>query len=479
MKVKYEAPNNNDFDRNTFREENKFRENLKLIRQKNILNNNSIEYNIKSSNDNSLFTSQKETKEDTKLKSLITKISNIFSEILSKYESEPSILYNILKEIIYSITLIISEFSDLISNKETIESESFNNLNRAHYLDTDSNSKVVLHLKIGKLNKKIKSLTNEIQIMKNGINISSGNSNKNYYDYFLKKLTAIKSKYQDNELKYLLYIEEQKNKISNLEKELKKHIKENLQKDVLKTIKCFPNFIQYNVKENINPKSIPLSQMKLTRNKIYHSSNKSKIQKFLFDLENNTCASKDNKFFKTECNNNGILNKNKKLLFNGDQLITNKSKNKIFENTSIDFNDIERAKTYEKIPQIIPEYYIDSSSENSYENNLKTLQNKKEIIQSVNDYKPNILINKKKQFFIAHPNMKLAEIEKERTFNNILRKLKVKPNKNKNLKKNSFAIFPSYLNEKMINLEKFKRNILTIESDLEASNTIRKKMKYN
>ena len=160
MKVKYETPNNNDFDRNTFREENKFRENLKLIRQKNILNNNSIEYNIKSSNDNSLFTSQKETKEDTKLKSLITKISNIFSEILSKYESEPSILYNILKEIIYSITLIISEFSDLISNKETIESESFNNLNRAHYLDTDSNSKVVLHLKIGKLNKKIKSLTN-------------------------------------------------------------------------------------------------------------------------------------------------------------------------------------------------------------------------------------------------------------------------------------------------------------------------------
>ena len=482
MEFQFQTPNNNNSARNIFKEENAFRENLKLISQNNTLYNNSNNYNIKPLTNTSLFSSQKEAEEETKLKSLLTKISNIFSEILSKYESEQSILYSILKEIIYSIKLIISEFS---SNKETLENDNINNKSKSHYLNTDSNSKVVLQLKIEKLNKKIQLLTNEIQTMKNCFNITNGKNTKNYYVYFLKKLTAIKSKYQDNELKYLLYIEEQKNKITNLEKELEKHIKKDLPKDVSKAIRCFPHCIQYNVKEYINPKTVPLSQMKITKNKIYHSTIKTKIPKFLFDSENNSNSSRDNKIFKTECNINNKGIKDEILLFNGNEININKSRNHKFENTSTDNKNKERAKTYNKISQNNRDCSISITNitpRNSYEKNLKIFSynnkkvlNKNEIIKNVNDYKPNILINKKKEFYISHPNIKLAEIEKEKTFNTILRKVKIKFSKYKNINKNSFIIFPTYLNETLANLEKFRKNKLIIDNDLEENNAKGKK----
>ena len=133
MEFQFQTPNNNNSARNIFKEENAFRENLKLISQNNTLYNNSNNYNIKPLTNTSLFSSQKEAEEETKLKSLLTKISNIFSEILSKYESEQSILYSILKEIIYSIKLIISEFS---SNKETLEND---NIKRLHFKTGQTN----------------------------------------------------------------------------------------------------------------------------------------------------------------------------------------------------------------------------------------------------------------------------------------------------------------------------------------------------
>ena len=47
---------------------------------------------------------------------------------------------------------------------------------------------------------------------------------------------------------------------NSLENELKKKEKDNLPKETIRSVRCFPNFHQYDVKEDINPKSIPLFQ---------------------------------------------------------------------------------------------------------------------------------------------------------------------------------------------------------------------------
>ena len=46
----------------------------------------------------------------------------------------------------------------------------------------------------------------------------------------------------------------------DLEEKLKIKNNQNLPKETLKAIRCFPNFVQYDFKEDINPKTILLSQ---------------------------------------------------------------------------------------------------------------------------------------------------------------------------------------------------------------------------
>ena len=90
------------------------------------------------------------------------------------------------------------------------------------------------------------------------------NKNDNRYKYFLKKLEDIKVKTKCDELKYLIYIDNQQKKIADLENQLKIKHHENLSNEVLKSIRCFPNFVQYNFKEDINPKTLPLHEFLLT-----------------------------------------------------------------------------------------------------------------------------------------------------------------------------------------------------------------------
>ena len=128
-------------------------------------------------------------------------------------------------------------------------------------LELDIQSKTVFLLKIQKLNKKIKQLKEEMEFYKSIIDIpKKGKIGKNFIELFKKKYMDQKSRNKKEEMNYLLCLREQEKQIILLEKKLKEKEQESLPSETIKSIRCFPNFHQYDFKEDINPKSIPLFQ---------------------------------------------------------------------------------------------------------------------------------------------------------------------------------------------------------------------------
>ena len=72
MEFQFQTPNNNNSARNIFKEENAFRENLKLISQNNTLYNNSNNYNIKPLTNTLIFEPERSRRRN-KIKILINK----------------------------------------------------------------------------------------------------------------------------------------------------------------------------------------------------------------------------------------------------------------------------------------------------------------------------------------------------------------------------------------------------------------------
>ena len=434
---------------------------------------------------------------------LFENIITILENLSFVLKDEKKLLYNILKEINKEINLLINEFTSN-SKKKIILNKTYNtknnffiteeknyknnieqnidnkNINKENKFNDklDTNSKVVFLLKIETLNRRIASLNDEIKTMKLIFNNSNDklNQNKidNFYKFFMKKIKDIKMRTKCDEFKYLFYIENQQKKIMDLEEQLKIKKNKNLPIDVLKSIKCFPNLVKYNFKEDINPKTIPLHEFlrsykspKPKSGKIFKSmSVKNTHQKQLIDSTINNSDRKINNNneiiindkIKTEINNNNKKNKNNPTinindLNNNFSFKRNRNRNKNKNNYN-DLNTLSFEKLYDS--DYVKKAYktINSDEKILINDNTKKYIMIKNLSQKVKDFHPQTILSNKKEFFLSHPTLNIAGITKGKEAYIGLPKKLLKLNKGGNFK--STMVFPSSLNETMVNLSKLR-----------------------
>ena len=410
-------------------------------------------------------------------------IKSYIEQFISNYINEKTLVSFALKEILNTTIIIIKDFIDNKHNNSLVNDNSQNinmiyenerqidgggdtnnNLNINSSYELDINSKIVFLLKIQKLNDKIKTLLEENEFYKNMIKFEKKNEGKNLIEIFKKKFIEQKAKNRNAELQYLFFIGEQEKKINSLENELKKKIKENLPIDTIKTLRCFPYFHQYDFKEDINPKSIPLFQQfekyrAIKTLKKTSNSNSVKNKKIL--ISNNT-------------NNNG----NKLFLTNlENDMMKTKIKNNLFE-TRIDGTIRKNSKStnnYSYNYIIKDENILNHSPKNINNLNLdKNITNEKEqndqnrLYQYIKEFQPKTILDNKREYFLAHPNLNIAGAFKKKNNKYVtLPKKLLKFKVHKSLEKNALFTFPSSLNETLVNLEKLRkyRNIKVKESE--------------
>ena len=275
----------------------------------------------------------------------------------------------------------------------------------------------------------------------------------------------LEDKLKINEYNYLLYIQELQNKLSYLENDLR--MKEILKEyNESKNIRCFPNLTQFNLEENINPKSIPLTKSILKDiNSSKKKNNLNKLKELFGDslvLANSRTRnnqkiinSKQNHFKTADYENNMFKYVNDK---------NNEKENGIeFKNIPkiLDY-DISRFKSYDFLKQknindedeeIDNNFPISSRLKKVSEKPIDEYDDDKNL-KILKNFNIKNIINKEKKYFISHPNLTIAGINKKNKYNKGL------PNKffsfkfNKNFEKDAFFIFPSIFSETIINLKK-------------------------
>ena len=427
---------------------------------------------------------------------LLENIIKILEKFTSTFKDEKKLLFNVLKEINIIINLLINEFVSNYKKKFDLNDYE-NNINNFFLTENinennneeenknaklDTNSKVVFLLKIDILNRKIVSLNEEIKNLKlllfNSNNKLYKNKTDNYYKFFMKRFKDIKDRKKCDDYKFLMFIDNQKKKIMELEEKLKKKKHENLPQETLKAIRCFPNFIQYNFKEDINPKTIPLTQYfqqeKEKEKEIFKSTPKKKI------INSNSVK---NKHIKTNqlqhfpFNINSTYSHRKKR--NRIKEITLDDKTKTYQNNNkvISIKDI---KNNFKMLSIRNNIYSNNQNNRLYdsddgklisknkkkkdEKNIKKLyQTKNDLKNEIKDFNPKTIMTNKKEFFIAHPTLDIAGVAKgkEQIYIGLPKKL-LRLNKGGNFK-STMMVFPSSLNETMVNLEKLRNNKLHVD----------------
>jgi len=301
--------------------------------------------------------------------------------------------------------------------------------------DKENNiQKILYEFQIDNLNQQIKELKHEIELLgANETNKFYDGSPKKYkiYNYLKRKNMKLENKTKLDELKYLICIKDQQKKINELENKLKLLILENSKE--LKESKCFPNISKFNLKQHINPKSIPLAKS-ILKNTSSPKRNLSKIPSVKRD------------YFLTITNS---CTKNLFKMRNYKENIENKE--------NIEKKEKEKGKKFKE--KLFKTININDKEEKTKENNK--LDKKNELDIHYNSLKLNyeIIPNKDKNFFLSHPNLNIAGC------NQRINKYKMGiPNKlfsfkfSKNIDKNAFYQFPSTLNEIFVELEKLRIN---------------------
>ena len=392
-------------------------------------------------------------------------IKNLIENFIEKNNTNNKLIFsNIMKIYSYINSLLIS----LTKNNEiTILNNSLENSknNLENY-----KLKISYENKIDELNKKIKELHHEIELL--NVNEENKKNFKNFgvYSTLKRKIFELESKLKLNEMKYLLCIKEQQTKITALEKELKIKKIETEFNDMKET-RCFPHLTQYNYKEDINPKSIPLtksilktisSERKRKKNKTHIKTTKKNSFLAITNLNTNIV------------NNPLINNKNNNRRENYLKTTYNKNNNIFLKNLikSDDRGDIYRyspdkinsektmIKSFDFLKQnIFEEDEGNSSSTLRYRKLSGGCEDNDEInIKILKEFNNNI-INKDKKFFISHPNLTIAGVNNKKNKYSIGLPNKIFSFKfSKKLEKNAFFIFPSTLYETLVNLEKLKIN---------------------
>ena len=142
------------------------------------------------------------------------------------------------------------------------------------------------------------------------------------------------------------------------------------------------------------------------------------------------------------------IKNNLKMFSNKDKYNSNKYINfKKFYDLEIDKNNNYKYKTL--------------SHEDKSRNQKYKIKN--DLMKEIKEFNPKILINNKKEFFIAHPTLDIAGVAKgkEQVYIGLPKKL-LRLNKGGNFK-STMMVFPSSLNETMVNLEKLRNNKLHVD----------------
>jgi hypothetical protein len=277
-----------------------------------------------------------------------------------------------------------------------------------------------------------------------------------------------------DEFKYMLYIENLKKKILELEKQLKSNSNQTLSKDILKSIRCFPNMVQYNFKEDINPKSIPLYQY-LQKDKELKNKSESKSKK---NIKNSLSFKKKKPIqyiYSEDKRKDGQLYKTKELIISNvlsPDISTKRSHMiniKDIKKNIIIFRNRNNIKHFDYLndSDILKTEYqtLNPGEKILVEKYLKKYLKNQNIEKKVKKFKPKTIINNKKEFFLAHPTLNYAGVSKRKdhAYSGLPKKL-LKLNRGGNFK-SARMIFPSSLNETLVNLEKLRINKFHINED--------------
>lgn len=399
-------------------------------------------------------------------------IKSYIKQFLAEYVNEKTSIYFVLKEILNATIIIIKDFIDnnnssLIENNPNLfvtEDEGSNNEKKNFNLDI--NSKIVFLLKIQKLNNTIKKLKEEQAFFKSIVEVPNTKLGNNFIDLFKKKYMEQKAKNKKEELNYLLCIGEQEKEINSLKKEISKNVKENLPIEISKSLRCFPNFHQYDFKEDINPKSIPLFQQFQKEKKIDKYLRKDIIKSPKNDLSNSS-KRKTNIF-----NNNSSNDRTKLLLTNPDfKRVKKNNKENFFKSRDNKVVSLNKINIYNmslindnNVNKERNEFYKVGSNQKvkilNTESNIikKKEENQRKINAYFKDYFPKTIIDNKKEFFLAHPTLSIAGVVKNKELKYIgLPKKIIRLKFHKNVEKNILVTFPSSLNETLVNLEKLRK----------------------
>ena len=359
------------------------------------------------------ISNNREAKSITKTYKYITKTLESFIE---KNFSNFKFVNNALKAIYSQIRVYIASLNESKKTKEKQNNK------------TDKNQNLLYEFKIDDLNQQIKDLKYEIELLNtnesNKLDIGSPKKFK-IYNYLKKKNLKLENKTKLDEIKYLLYIKEQQKKINELENKLKLKVLENSKE--AKETKLFPAINQFDLKEHVNPKSIPLTET-ILKNSISTKRNVPKATNLKRDYFLTITNSESKTPFKKICDKN---NQKKE-----ENTKRKRSKEGIYKSINVNLSE-EKLKEKNKNKRNEP---------NEADSHFRMLKLNSEIIP-----------NKDKKFFISHPNLTIADMNQRMNKYNM-----GIPNKlfsfkfSKNIDKNAFYKFPSTLNEIFVELEKLR-----------------------
>ena len=396
------------------------------------------------------------------------KIKYTIENFIQINKGNNKLIYRTLNQI---FTFINSQIASLNKNNDIVNSK--NNYENSNDNWVDFKSKILYEMKIHELYIKIKELNHQIELLnmndesKNNFQISK---KFGVYNSLKRKIIELESKLKLNEFNYLLCIKEQQKKIADLEKELNMK-KIEAEFGEMKETRCFPYLTQYNYKEDINPKSVPLtksilktvnSEKKRKRNENQNLKNANKdsflnITNSISNTNKNIFNEIKPKFRKTSYDSNLF----KKLFIKNIGERDNKGYKRIKHNSDNAMTKYVNFLKINNINNLEEEEDFDENNNSSLRaKKLSSRLEKEDLnLKNIKEYTPENIMNKEKKYFISHPNLTLAGIDnKKNKFTSGL------PNKifsfkfSKKLEKNAFFTFPSTLNETLVNLEKLRIN---------------------
>jgi hypothetical protein len=419
--------------------------------------------NLCSNNDISNETNSNLIKENFSL----TELTNIYKTIINQIDllmnsynkNSYHHIYSCLIKINNTINQIISEKSNSNNEKKSRndnKNEIFFKIKNYRYIENDnktmkSNQSKKIFISELPYNKNKLTRNSFKLIQKNFVlNESIGPKENTTTDnktrkikYLRQKMTDLEKKFKIEELNYLFCIGAQQKKISELENRLNLTTVENMPKEELKKIQCFPNYLKFDINEET-------PQHKIMKPKIQSSIHRRKIpKKEFFD------QSKDNNKKNNQKSNEDIDEEKNE----GKDNIT---ANNLLKNYKENEENIKKAKEIIEIGQ-------------------KVFNNQNSSIQQ--------FFNQKKHFFISHPKLNYIKYGSEgfhmKTWkiNDMMENMPKQLSKFKlssKSQKNAIVIFPSSLNETVVNLEKLRvnKNFRSIELKFEESRKLYKQ-KYN